>query len=137
MKRRASLALCLALLFPQIAISATCRSGEAAARGGQVGYERDTKAAEETAKKTASWSDVLSKCVGGMSGVFNGGAFPSIEGELQKLKDKICGAAREQVAKATSGINGAIGGATGGTVGVTPTLPGGNASDEFWSEVWR
>ncbi|WP_241136356.1 hypothetical protein [Achromobacter insuavis] len=132
------LVVLLMLALPSVSTAATtCRSGEAAARGGQVGYERDTKAAEDNATKAATWADVLSKCVGGVTGILGGGGFPSIDDELNKLKDRICRAARAEIGKATGKVNDVLGDVSYGTVGVGHTAPGGQASDDFWSSVWR
>lgn len=113
----------------------TCHSGEAAARGGQVAYERDTRAAEEVAKQSVDWADVLNKCVCSVTGISNGGLFPSLEGQIEKIKDQICRAAIEQVSKATSSVNKVVSNATNGTAGVGTTLPGSTRAEEFWSSV--
>lgn len=45
--------------------AATCRSGEAAVRGGEAGLARDQDAADTTQTAAQTSSDILGKCVGG------------------------------------------------------------------------
>lgn len=45
--------------------AATCRSGEAAVRGGEAGLARDQDAADTNQTAAQTSSDILGKCVGG------------------------------------------------------------------------
>jgi hypothetical protein len=98
MKTICSLLFLLFIAMPT-AHAATCRAGEAAVRGGQVGYESDTEAADETADKSLSFADVLEQCVGSITGAktspsFGGGGLGDIVGDLF---DKVCRVAREKI----------------------------------------
>lgn len=90
--------------------AATCRSGEAAMRGGEAGIARDQNAADanETAEKTSS--DILGKCVGGITGIFGGASFPDFSAIWQMIKDKVCAIASQQVRGVVSEVNGQING---------------------------
>lgn len=99
MKTICSLFFLLFIAIP-VAQAATCRAGEAAVRGGQVGYESDSEAADETADKSLSFADVLEQCVGSITGAKTspsfggGGGLGDIVGELF---DKVCRVAREKI----------------------------------------
>lgn len=99
MKTICSLLFLLFIAMP-VAQAATCRAGEAAVRGGQVGYESDSEAADETADKSLSFADVLEQCVGSITGTQTspsfggGGGLGDIVGELF---DKVCRVAREKI----------------------------------------
>jgi hypothetical protein len=95
----------LIILFMSSAISvqaATCRSGEAAVRGGEAGMARDQAAADsnETAEKLSS--DILGKCIGGITGILNTTSFPDLSAIWQMIKDKVCSIASSQVRGAVS-----------------------------------
>ncbi|MDQ0655204.1 hypothetical protein [Pseudomonas cedrina] len=93
--------------------AATCRSGEAAVRGSKSGYEEDKKAAEQTVEDELSFSDVLEKCVGGITGMKAGPTYgPSeIFGDwADKVFNQVCRLARNK-------INDAVDGATDSRMG--------------------
>ncbi|GGM25668.1 hypothetical protein ACFQDN_22050 [Pseudomonas asuensis] len=143
--------------------AATCRSGEAAERGGQKGYDRDKQAAQETADRDRSSSDILGKCIGGITAVTTAPQFPSLAEIWEAIKDKVCAIASNQVHGAISEVNSQIGGVMrdingqiddtgvndigrpiGVDVGVgTPVRidqsakSGASSSSAFWSEVWK
>lgn len=90
--------------------AATCRSGEAAIRGGEAGLSRDQSAADsnETAEKMSS--EILGKCIGGITGIFGTTAFPDLSQIWQMIKDKVCSIASSQVRGVVSQVNGQING---------------------------
>ncbi|MCU1738070.1 MULTISPECIES: hypothetical protein [unclassified Pseudomonas] len=80
--------------------AATCRSGEAAVRGSESGYDEDKKAAEQTVEDELSFSDVLEKCVGGVTGIKAGPTYgPSeIFGDwAEKIFNQVCSLARDKI----------------------------------------
>lgn len=70
--------------------AATCRSGEAAMRGGEAGLARDQDAADSTETAEKLSSDILGKCIGGITGIFGTTAFPDLSAIWQMIKDKVC-----------------------------------------------
>ncbi|UST77169.1 hypothetical protein [Pseudomonas siliginis] len=78
----------------------TCRSGEAAVRGSQSGYEEDKKAAEATVENDLSFSDILGKCVGGVTGIKAGPTYGPSEtfGDwADKIFKQVCSIARDKI----------------------------------------
>lgn len=94
--------------------AAPCRVAEAAIRGSQAGYERDTQAAIETAEKDKSSSDILGKCIGGVTAVITSPTFPSLDDMFDNVFDKICRVASQQVHGKLSDVNSQIGGLSSG-----------------------
>lgn len=141
--------------------AANCRSATAAVQGSQTAYERDVQAAQETAQKDRSSSDILGKCVGGVTAIITMPQFPSLSQIYDQIKAQICRIASEQVNGALNDVTGQINGALGGitsqipTYGIGPipivppitppvihpTAQGGNTnsaqSPAFWSNIWR
>ena len=141
--------------------AATCRSGEAAMRGGEAGLSRDQSAADsnETAEKTSS--DILGKCIGGITGIFGTTSFPDLSAIWQMIKDKVCSIASSQVRGVVSQVNGEINGAVTDTInqtGVNDTGMGtvissgdtnisgpsvqntkssGSTDSAFWNDIWK
>lgn len=138
--------------------AATCRSGNAAVRGSQQGYERDKQAAEQVAKTEQSSSDILGKCVGGITGVLTVPQFPSLSDIFNQVQNKVCQIARNQIDGVINDANGRINSAMSGihnqvnkinnsSVGevipppqiMNPTVQrnGGNSASQFWSNIWK
>lgn len=90
--------------------AASCRSGEAAVRGGEAGMARDQAAADsnETAEKLSS--DILGKCIGGITGIFGTTSFPDLSAIWQMIKDKVCAIASSEVRGAVSTVQSEING---------------------------
>ncbi|MCC7005932.1 MAG: hypothetical protein IT497_04735 [Ottowia sp.] len=146
------------LLCTTIAQAATCRSGNAAARGSQQGYERDKQAAEQVAKTEQSSSDILGKCVGGITGVLTAPQFPSLSDIFNQVQNKVCQIARNQIDGVINDANGRINNtmngihnqvnkinqSTAGEVVPSPQITnpavqrnGGNSASQFWSDIWK
>ncbi len=138
--------------------AAPCRSSTAASQGSQKAYQRDVQAAQETAQRERSSSDILGKCVAGVTGVITAPQFPSMSDIFDQIKNKVCRIASEQVNGAVSDVNGQIGGVMNGingqinntgigqVIGSVPTVGGpvlqqGNVgspqSATFWSNIWK
>ncbi|AXQ51012.1 hypothetical protein DZC31_30350 (plasmid) [Stenotrophomonas rhizophila] len=86
--------------------AATCRSGEAAVRGSNSGYEEDKRAAEQTVQDDLSFSDVLEKCVGGVTGIKAGPTYGPSEsfGDWAELIFKqVCNIARDKISEVAGG----------------------------------
>ena len=90
--------------------AATCRSGEAAMRGGEAGLARDQDAADSTETAEKLSSDILGKCIGGITGIFGTTAFPDPSAIWQMIKDKVCSIASSQVRGVVSQVQGEING---------------------------
>ena len=90
--------------------AATCRSGEAAMRGGEAGLARDQDAADSTETAEKLSSDILGKCIGGITGIFGTTAFPDLSAIWQMIKDKVCSIASSQVRGVVSQVQGEING---------------------------
>ncbi|APO88911.1 hypothetical protein AB8807_22330 (plasmid) [Xanthomonas campestris pv. olitorii] len=156
-------ALFLLLLCSAASVqAATCRSGSAAAAGSQSGYERDKQAAQQTAQSERSSSDILGKCVGGITSVLTAPQFPSLSDIFDQIKNKVCQIASDQVngvvndvngqiSGVMNGINGQINNSVSGTgagqvIGNVPQLggtslqqtsAGSSQSPTFWSNIWK
>jgi hypothetical protein len=139
--------------------AATCRSGSAAAQGSQSGYARDQQAAEQTAQSERSSSDILGKCVGGITSVITAPQFPSLSDIFDQIKNKVCQIASDQVSSAAGDVNGQINGVMSGingqisntgvgqVVGNVPQVSspgllqtnatGSSQSSAFWSGIWK
>jgi hypothetical protein len=94
------------------AAAGPCRSGDAASRGSQTGYERDRKGADQTEQQDRSASDTLGRCVSGITSVTTIQQFPSLSEIYEQIKTQVCKVASEQVhnasSDATSRINSAM-----------------------------
>ena len=140
--------------------AATCRSATAAAQGSQNGYQKDVQAAQQTAQREKSSSDILGRCVGGITGVITAPQFPSLSEIFDQIKNRVCRIASDQVNGAVNDANQQINGALGGingqiqgtgigqvigagnvpTIGgpmIQPTSPGTPQTSTFWSSIWR
>lgn len=113
MKKHTTACLLFICLMSASAVqAATCRSAEAASRGAEVGYERDQQAAQETEEQTLTISDMLGKCVGGITGIGGMTTFPSFGDIWAQIKNRICAVVRNQITgvvnQANSEINGVV-----------------------------
>ena len=149
----------LLLCFTGSVQAANCRSGNAAVQGSQNGYQKDSQAAEQTAQKQRTTSDILGKCVGGITGVITAPQFPSLSDIFDQIKNKVCKLASDQVNGAVNsvvnnvngqingvvtGINGQISNTgVGQVVGNVPQVSGpaiqtsSSQSSSFWSNIWK
>lgn len=153
-----ALTLCTAIT----AQAATCRSGNAASQGSQVGYQRDQQAASQAAQSELSSSDILGKCVGGITSIITAPQFPSLSDIFDQVKNKVCQIASSEVNGALSDVNGKINGVLGdindkinsatNVPGIGPALgnpspvklpsvqqtpPGSPQTSAFWSDIWK
>jgi hypothetical protein len=122
--------------------SAICRSEAAAIQGGQYGYNRDKNAAVENESRENASSELVGKCIGGITSVVVVPAFPSLGDIFSRAADKVCHVATARIRDAA-------------TLPSLPTLPGipttgipvpvimpaprptPVASGDFWSRIWR
>ncbi|CAH2783975.1 MAG: hypothetical protein PPHEESC_1811 [uncultured Paraburkholderia sp.] len=152
-------ALFVLLLCSAVSVqAATCRSGSAAAQGSQSGYDRNKQAAQQTAQSERSSSDILGKCVGGITSVLTAPQFPSLSDIFDQIKNKVCqmvngvvGDVNGQINGVMNGINGQVSNAVNGTgagqiVGsvlqisgpsLQQTSAGSSQSSAFWSNIWK
>lgn len=138
--------------------AATCRIGTAASQGSQNAYQRDAQAAQETAQRERSSSDILGKCVAGVTGVITAPQFTSLSDIFAQVKNKVCRIASDQVNGAVSDVNSQIGGVMSGITGqinntgigqvigsvpavggpvIQPVPAGSPQSATFWSNIWK
>lgn len=139
-----------------------CRSANAAARGGQAGLNRDREASEQVARNEKLSSEILGRCVNGVSIVLTAPQFPSYAEIFNAIKNQVCRIASDSVSNAVNGVvtnvNGQINGALNGIndqitntgigqlTGGAPQVTGGTVSQgstvntnstQFWSDIWR
>jgi hypothetical protein len=135
------------------ASAAPCRSQSAATRGGQAGYEADRRGADQTEQQDKSASDILGRCVAGITGVATIPTFPSLASIFEQIKNEICRIASQQVHQAVGSVSIEIENAMRGiptqgqvvTVPITPiatastTSPDSvpTSSQDFWRRIWR
>jgi TraL protein len=135
------------------AYAAPCRSESAATRGGQVGYDADRRGADQTEQQDRSASDILGRCVAGVTGVVTIPTFPSLASIFEQIKNEICRIASQQVHQAVGSVsieieNAMRGIPTQGQVVTVPITPEANAtmsssdstpssSPDFWRRIWR
>jgi hypothetical protein len=133
--------------------AAPCRSLTAATRGGQAGYEADKRGADQTEQQDRSASDILGRCVAGVTGVVTIPTFPSLAEVFEQIKNEICRIASQQVHQAVGSVSFEIENAMRGIpmqgqVVAMPTAPvigtgmTGQAgtpspSPDFWQRIWR
>ena len=145
---------------------AACRPADAAARGGQAGFDLAQSAAQSIASNEHSAQTALQKCLSSITARAPSNMFPSLGDIFGQLIQKVCYAVSDQVNQVTSqidltsqinsaisDINNQVGSSTGGVVtnpvtggvGSKPVslLGGGGAtsgagsSTDFWSTVWK
>lgn len=90
----------LAVLFATSASAAPCRAQKAAEAGSKAGYTRDKVAAEEMEKRTSDSSDVLAKCIKGITAVTVVPTFPSLADIFAGVVDKACRVSIDKVRSA-------------------------------------
>ncbi|MBY0240847.1 MAG: hypothetical protein K2X55_16160 [Burkholderiaceae bacterium] len=136
--------------------AAPCAAQKAAERGSKTGYERDKTAAEEMEKKASESSDVLAKCIKGITTVTVVPTFPSLSDIFAGAMEKVC---KVSIDKVRAGLPPGMSGVPArpgdlirpvpGIPGV-PTVPTGvpsrsggaptetaSKSAEFWKRIWR
>ena len=106
----------LAVVCTASASAAPCRAQKAAEAGSKAGYSRDKVAAEEMEKRTSESSDVLAKCVKGITTVTVVPTFPSLADIFAGVVEKAC---RVSIDKVRSALPPGM-----GSVPVIPGLPG-------------
>jgi hypothetical protein len=121
------------LAAASISFAGPCRSGDAAARGGQTGYERDRKGAEQTEQQDRLASDILGRCVSGITSVPTLPTFPSLSDVFDEVKTRICRIASVEISAISSGSSPR---ASTATSPIAPASPAASSSD-FWADVWR
>lgn len=114
---RAKLLIVIATLVACTSASAApCAAQKAAERGSKAGYERDKTAAEDMEKKTSESSDVLAKCIKGITTVTVVPTFPSLSDMFAGVVEKAC---KVSIDKVRAGLPPGMSG-----IPVVPGLPG-------------
>lgn len=154
----------LALLGSSTAQAAPCRAAAAAIQGSQRSYEKDVQAAQQTVQKDRTSSDILGKCVSGVTAVMTVPQFPSLSQIFEQIKKEVCRIASEQVNGAVNDVNQQINGALsginsqiGGMNGQLPPVVGpivppvvgpivkqvplspspAPSQSDFWGNIWK
>lgn len=110
------LIVCAAFVACTSAGAAPCRAQRAAELGKEAGYLRDKTAAEEMEKRASESSDVLAKCIKGITTVTVVPTFPSLTDIFAGVLEKACKVSIDKVRAALPpGMSG---------VPVIPGLPG-------------
>ena len=136
---------------------ASCRPADAAARGGQAGFDRAQAAAQTLASNENSAQTALQKCISSITSRPSSNMFPSLGDVFGQIVQKVCAAVSQEVNKATSqvdltsqidsaisDINKQASSSTGGLVTNPVSMSSGSgassnagSSADFWSTVWK
>jgi len=135
-------ALLIAVNQAAPAWSADCRSETAAKAGAQQGYERDKNAAIETEWRESASSDVIGRCIGGITSIIVVPTFPSLQQIFAQAAQKMCNVARDKIREAATIPSGGIPGlpTTSIPIPVTSapqTTTEADSKDHYWSRMWR
>ncbi|EMD5224747.1 hypothetical protein VQ422_004716 [Salmonella enterica] len=88
---------------PAYAASGSCAAATAALAGAQAGYEQDRKAAESWSQREKQAGNGFSQCLGDISTSITVPTFPDFSQVFDKIKDKVCTAARDKVSSLLPG----------------------------------
>lgn len=140
---------------------AGCRSGDAAVRGSQVGFERAQTAAQTLSQNQTQAQTLLQKCIAGIANMQSPSQFPSMSDMFNQVVQKVCSAATQQVNSALgqinptndldkimSGINTQVSQSTGGLISnavttqpvstlTQPSTSQQTPTPDFWSNIWK
>lgn len=95
--------LLLTALAGSPANAASCAAATAALAGAQAGYEQDRKAAESWSQREKQAGNGFSQCLGDISTSITVPTFPDFSQVFDKIKDKVCTAARDKVSSLLPG----------------------------------
>ena len=140
--------LALVILLVSAGAQANCRAADAAKVGADAGLARDQAAAMATADNEKTNSDVLGKCISGITSIIVVPTFPSLMSIFDAALTKMCKMASDAIPRVPNFnlaagipvIPGGIVPAPGQVsvpVNISPaaTIPA--ASSDFWSKIWR
>lgn len=86
------------IVFSAVTSAATCRSGSAAEKGSQAGYERARTAATSWSERENNVSSSLQSCLSRIKKITVAvPEFPSLESIISQLENEICDAAVDKV----------------------------------------
>ncbi|EDZ4088050.1 hypothetical protein GPP72_004982 [Salmonella enterica] len=88
---------------PAYAASGSCAAAYAALAGAQAGYEQDRKAAESWSQREKQAGNGFSQCLGDISTSITVPTFPDFSQVFDKIKYKVCTAARDKVSSLLPG----------------------------------
>lgn len=120
--------------------AADCPQAAAAREGARRGYERDRAAALEIERRENASSEMIGKCIGGITSVVVVPTFPSLSDIFARAEDNICHVAGNRLREATTLPVLGIPGVPGTSVPVTIVPPIGTpvpAPTNFWERIWR
>lgn len=136
--------IALALIASVCASShSACRSEAAAIQGAQYGYNRDKTAAIENEKRESASSNVVGRCVGGISSILVVPVFPSLGDIFNNAAEKACRVASDKIREATQIPTMEIPGVPTRSIPIQfPIVPPPPPSQTdpnstFWSRIWR
>lgn len=142
MKPNRTIVLAFAAALAPPMVFAACPAETAARNGAAQGYNRDRTAAIETEKRESASSEMLGKCIGGITSVIVVPTFPSLGDIFARARDKVCHVASDRIREATSipgfGMPGLP--STSIPVPIIPSQPQtvpASASTNFWERIWR
>lgn len=122
---------------------AACRSEVAAIQGAQYGYKRDKTAAIENEKRESASSNVVGRCVGGISSILVVPVFPSLGEIFNKAAEKACRIASDKIREATQIPTMEIPGVPTTSIPIQfPITPPPapiktDTPGTFWNRIWR
>jgi TraL protein len=76
---------------------AGCRSGDAAVRGSQLGFERAQTSAVSISQNETQAQTLLQKCIAGLASMQTISMFPSMGDIMNQMVQRVCNAATQQV----------------------------------------
>jgi hypothetical protein len=119
-----------------------CRAQVAAAAGSQYGYEREKAAAIENERREAASSDVLGKCIGGITSVVVAPAFPSLGDIFNQAANRVCRVASDKLRQGATLPSPGVPGIPTTSIPVPiisqpSVLPRPATNEGFWNKIWR
>lgn len=120
MKRYLSVLAAMLLIYTDVSAT-TCRSQTAAVAGSRSGYDRDKVAATQVEQKESQSSDVVGRCVSGITAISVVPTFPSLSDIFNAVVERACTVAIDRIRDVSVSVASGIP-AVGDTPG-SPSLP--------------
>ncbi len=139
--------LTLSTLLVAVNAQAACRAVEAAKLGSEAGLARDNAAAVQAAEQERSNSDILGKCITGVTSIQVMPTFPSLMDIFNQAATRMCRLANNAIPRPLSSVPGVRGSISNFGI-TTPSIPIANGvlnprpqhpaqPSDFWSKIWR
>jgi hypothetical protein len=133
--KTASTILTLAALLVSVNVQAACRAAEAAKLGSDAGLARDGAAAVQMAEQERSNSDILGKCITGVTSIQVVPTFPSLMDIFNQAATRMCRLANNSIPRLQVSIPSVR--ISTSDVEIAPPLAQPIRASDFWSRIWR